>query len=136
MELRNCPECGRVFTFIKVNLCPACRDQDENYFEKVKKHLYDHPQIGVVELAEQTEVDESKIVRWIREGRIVGKNYTGLQVPCERCGRPIYEGRFCNECVHELTRGFTASIRKEQGEQKSKITFDNKAKFHTKNNLD
>lgn len=127
MDLRNCPECGKVFAYITTNMCPACSKEEEQEFTKVKEYLYKNPKIGIYELAEATEVDEAKIIRWIREGRIEGKSFPGIVVPCERCGKPIPEGRYCQTCSNELARGFGKFTREAPSPQ-----VRNKEKFHIK----
>jgi len=127
MDLRNCPECGKVFAYISVNMCPNCKKEDDKEFIKVKEYLYKNPKIGIYDLSEATEVDEAKIVRWVREGRIEGKSFPGIVVPCDRCGKPIAEGRYCQTCSNELARGFYGATRKEdEYEVKARV------KFHTK----
>ncbi|MGI6227958.1 MAG: TIGR03826 family flagellar region protein [Peptococcales bacterium] len=125
MDLRNCPECGKVFVYTIANLCPACREEEEMEFTRVKEYLYENPKIGIYELAGETQVDEAKIVRWIREGRIEGKNYSGLAVPCERCGKSIFEGRYCPQCSNDLAKGFSSITAKT-----TKTRSNNKGKFH------
>ena len=75
-----------------------------------------------------TEVDEAKIVRWVREGRIQGKSFPGIVVSCERCGKPIPEGRYCPECTQDLARGFSSVTKKNEEPVKTQT----KAKFHIK----
>lgn len=128
MELKNCPECGRLYTYINVNLCPDCRKQDEEDFKNVKDFLAEHPRIGVFELAEATGVDEVKIVRWVRERRIEGKQFPGLSIPCESCGKPIFQGRYCQKCSDELVKGFTSATQQEDDD----IFDPHRPKFHTK----
>ncbi|MFZ5945241.1 MAG: MerR family transcriptional regulator [Bacillota bacterium] len=127
MDLKNCPECGKVFVYNNVNLCPACRKQDEAEFIKVKEYLQKNPKIGIFDLAEATEVDEEKIVRWVREGRIEGKNYSGISVSCDRCGKLIQSGRYCTQCSSELAKGFYIFTQKDEDSIDK-----NKVKFHIK----
>ncbi|KJS19045.1 MAG: hypothetical protein VR72_20075 [Clostridiaceae bacterium BRH_c20a] len=126
MDLRNCPDCGKVFVYNTVNMCPDCRKEEEQEFIKVKEYLYKNPKIGAYDLSEATEVDEGKIVRWVREGRIQGKSFPGIVIPCDRCGKPIPEGRYCGSCSNELARGFSNATK--QAEEPS---VNIKAKFHT-----
>ncbi|NLT94720.1 MAG: MerR family transcriptional regulator [Clostridia bacterium] len=131
MELRNCPECGKIFAFVGINLCPKCKEEDEKEFIKVKEYLYKNPNVGIFELAEATEVDEAKIVRWVREGRIEGK-YPGMVVSCERCGKSIFEGRFCPSCSNELARSFSGSLNINTTKKPELSKTSEKAKFHIK----
>lgn len=130
MDLRNCPECGKVFVYIHTNLCPACKKNEEEDFLKVNAYLRDHPQITIFELSEETGVDEVRIVKWVREGRIEGKSYPGLAVSCERCGKLVQSGRYCIQCSNELARGFTDQEKREEKQSPDEI----RAKFHIKEN--
>jgi len=105
MELRNCPECGRLFRYIGIALCPACVDADDKLFLKVRSHLADHRGIGVDDLAEATEVSVARITRWLREGRMELHVADGT-LTCECCDAPIRTGRFCLSCRSHLERGF------------------------------
>jgi len=127
MNLRNCPECGKVFVYMNVNMCPDCKKEEDKEFIRVKEFLYKNPKIGIYELSEATEVDEGKIIRWVREGRIEGKSFPGIVVPCDRCGKAIPEGRYCQTCSNELARGFSSVSQKT--EEPSVRT---KERFHTK----
>ncbi|MDH7576911.1 MAG: hypothetical protein QHH75_03605 [Bacillota bacterium] len=97
MELRNCPECGRLFTFIGRNLCPACIEQEEASFKEVEKYLEENPGAKVSEVSKATGVSEEKIVSFLRTGRLIPSG-TQLFLECERCHQPISSGRFCSEC--------------------------------------
>lgn len=130
MELKNCPECGKIFAYVTVNLCPACLKVEEEEFQRVKAYLYKHPHTGVYDLAEATEVEEHKIIRWLKMGRLEGKRFTGIDYPCESCGRNIRTGRFCPKCTNELTKDFTQATQPPKTEQRKK---DSNPRFHTRN---
>ncbi|MFW6008653.1 MAG: hypothetical protein ACOCP8_05235 [archaeon] len=43
MNLKNCPQCGKLFNKIGNNkICQVCQRGIENDFEKVKKYLWDN----------------------------------------------------------------------------------------------
>jgi len=102
-ELRNCPNCGKVFVKINRNLCPDCIQQEERDFEEVRKYLKDYPGASVSEIAEVTGIEENKILKWIREGRLDASYHgTGSAVTCKRCGVSIPLGNLCTKCAREL----------------------------------
>ena len=110
MELRNCPECDKLFTYITINLCPACQKIDEEQFQKARKYLRENPNKNIAELARETEIEERKIVRWVREGKFQSKFFSNMTLPCENCGTPISSGRYCQKCSKNLADGLKRSI--------------------------
>ena len=103
-DLRNCPVCGKVFVKINRNLCPDCIEKEEKEFEVVRKYLKDNPGASVEEISEITGVDEKKVLRWMREGRI-DVEYSGGEtgLSCKRCGAPISLGNLCSNCIRLLS---------------------------------
>ncbi|MGE5403957.1 MAG: TIGR03826 family flagellar region protein [Candidatus Saccharibacteria bacterium] len=112
-ELRNCPECDRLFAYVGRNLCPKCIDKEEEEFRVVRNYVRDNPGATVFDVSEATGSDEEKILRWLKEGRLVSRGLQSSAVfKCERCGKVITAGRYCNECVNELD----SEIRKHTGQ--------------------
>jgi len=113
MELRNCPECGKVFTYIRTNLCPACQKKDEDTFRIVRNFISRNPSADIVTVCEETGVSEEKIMRYIREGRINRGFNSEIKFECEVCGVLIASGRLCPACSDKLTAGLKRSILEE-----------------------
>lgn len=114
MGLKNCSKCGRMFAgedFIK--LCEKCRDNDEETFKIVREYIYDNPSSTVVDVSEATGVDEEKILKFLRQGKLVLKG-DGVGLECERCGASISSGRFCDKCTHEMAQGFKKAFGQEE----------------------
>ncbi len=128
-DLRNCPVCGKVFVKINRNLCPDCIDKEEQEFEEVRKYLKDNPGASVMEIAEVTSVDENKILKWMREGRIDVTFTGGVGLNCKRCGVQITAGNLCAKCAKALANQFktisTTPAAKPEEPEKNK---DPKAK--------
>lgn len=102
-DLRNCPQCGKVFMLRVRNLCPACLNLEEEQYEQVKDYLRNYPGATVEQLVEDTKVEESKVMRWIREGRLVVADTGGKPVlVCQRCGRRVEKGNLCLLCMQTL----------------------------------
>ncbi|NMB98545.1 MAG: MerR family transcriptional regulator [Clostridiaceae bacterium] len=123
-DVRNCKRCGRIYNYLGgIPICPICKDEDEKDFQRVKKYLYENPKATMSEVASNLEISIEKIKRFLREERleIVGDDViVGLE--CERCGKRIKTGRFCEDCNKDLALGFTKAARKleEQVNVKSK----------------
>ena len=105
-DVRNCKRCGRVYNYIGgVPLCPSCRDADEEDYKRIKEYLYENPGASMSEVSEVLNVSVEKITRFLKEGRleIVGEGGNFI-LACERCGKSIKTGRFCNECYAEISK--------------------------------
>ncbi|MCR4441610.1 MAG: flagellar protein [Peptococcaceae bacterium] len=114
MEVRNCPECGRVFTFIRTNLCPECQKKDDEDFRVVRAFIARNPGAHVSTVSEQTGISEKKIFRFIKEGRIeAGADRVSGPLACEVCGIAIPAGRLCKTCSDKLSSGLKKSIMEE-----------------------
>jgi len=109
MELRNCPQCGALFHYIGNRLCPACAAAEDEDFKRVREYVYDAPRATIEQISEATGVKSERILKFLREGRLIATDGAPL-LTCERCGRPIYTGRFCQDCAKEL-QGELAAAR-------------------------
>ncbi len=70
-------------------------------FMQAREYIYDNPDTNVVEVSEELEIDEDLILKWLRQGRLELKG-EGVGYPCDRCGKSIKSGRFCDSCQNEL----------------------------------
>lgn len=114
MNLRNCPECGKVFTYIRTNLCPACQAKDEEDFRAVRKFIAENPGADILSVSESTGISETRIFRYLREGRIhTAGRQGGIKLECEVCGELISSGRYCKNCADKLSAGLKKSIMEE-----------------------
>lgn len=124
-ELRNCPQCDRLFVYRGRNLCPQCLEKEEEEFMLVRRYVRDHPGATVFETAEATGVSEEKILRFLREGRLVSRGLkSSVVLKCERCGKVIEEGRYCRSCLAELEGGLKRAadgLKKPAGEREAKM---------------
>jgi flagellar operon protein (TIGR03826 family) len=115
VELKNCQECGRVFVHPSRDLCQNCYDAEELDFNKVKEFLWNKMTSSVDEVSEMTGVSTKRVIKFIREGRF---NLSGLRVdltmPCEGCGEPITEGRFCRDCRDRIIDNLSAKDSSRQ----------------------
>ncbi|ABR46949.1 flagellar protein [Alkaliphilus metalliredigens QYMF] len=110
MDLRNCKQCGRAFSYQGMEVCSRCASDDQSEFAKVKEYLYEHPGATVSEVSDETEVSEKSILRYLRESRIEIRESDNLYLDCERCGAGIQSGKYCDSCAGEMKRQFTAAI--------------------------
>ncbi|WP_010681200.1 MerR family transcriptional regulator [Acetivibrio cellulolyticus] len=104
-DVRNCKRCNKIFNYIGgAPICQDCKQLDEVNFKKVKEYLYDHPRSSLFDVSKELEISVQQIKVYLKEGRleIVGSE-GNMILECERCGKSITTGRFCNECSKEVT---------------------------------
>ncbi|MFC4768258.1 TIGR03826 family flagellar region protein [Effusibacillus consociatus] len=136
MTLSNCKECGRLFNRYAKDICPNCIKQEEDDFYKVSGYLRDNQGSTPQEVHEATEVSLEKIYRFIREGRLIAKNFPGMTYPCERCGIPIQMGRFCRTCTDDLKAELNRVVQHESAAGQEPSNANRGNDFHLKNRYD
>lgn len=124
MEMKNCRRCGKIFTYIGRPVCPSCRKKEEEEFKKVKEYLYEYPGASVVQISNDLEISVRKIKAYLREGRleIIGDE-GNLLLECEKCGKSIKTGRFCEDCSNEFVkdiRSVTSDMKKPEIKEEKK----------------
>lgn len=109
MNLSNviqCKICRRMFQYSGYGdkLCPSCKTEDEENFQKVKTYLRDNPGKTLMQTSEDCEVPVERIRAWLKDERLeyTGAGDTGLV--CEHCGKPITSGTMCEECRQSFAR--------------------------------
>ena len=111
-DLRNCRRCGKLFVYTGIPLCMQCVEQDEELFERVKEYIESHPRCTTIEVAEALDIPVEKILQFLREGKLeLSRENTNMLLDCERCGRPIYTGRYCSECAASMEQQFKKGFR-------------------------
>ena len=133
MEIKNCRECGMMFNYTGgLQVCPNCMKKMEEKFIEVKKYIYDNPGAGIQQVSDEMEVSIKLLKKWIREERLTFSADSGVGIDCERCGKTILSGRFCDECknkvTHQLDRAYdkpTAGGPAKKKEQNPKMRFLN-----------
>lgn len=96
-----CPQCGRPLSpQYKEKICPEC--QEINLFREVKEYIREND-VNEADVAEHFGISNTKVRRWIREGRIQYKNADSKSISsvyCQICGKPLEFGNLCAECRH------------------------------------
>lgn len=105
MDVRNCKDCGRLFNYAGIQVCPQCRKKEDEKFAVVKEYLRRHPNVGVSELSEETDTSISTLRRWVREERLIltESSSVGFDIYCESCKEPILSGRLCIKCKRKMS---------------------------------
>jgi len=120
-EIRNCPRCGKIFTYLGRPICSKCLENEENEFKVVKEYVYDNPGATISEVAQETEVTVEKIMRFLREERLeIKSENSNMLLECERCGRAINSGRFCENCKGQMNKDFKREFGLDRKEPEPK----------------
>lgn len=107
MNVKNCRKCRRIFNYVMGPiLCPNCREAEEAKFQEVKKYVQENRRCGMQEVSEACDVTLNQIQQWLREERLVLSDDSPMGIACEKCGKMIKSGRFCPECVNQMTNAF------------------------------
>ncbi|HEY8349909.1 MAG TPA: FeoC-like transcriptional regulator [Clostridiales bacterium] len=128
-DVRNCRKCGKIFNYIGgAPICPACREKEEEDFQKIKKYLYENPGASLTQVSTELEVSVEMIKRFLREGRLEIANDDGnLLLECENCGKAIKTGRYCPECERILASGFKSAADQMKLDLDSRGTADRRS---------
>lgn len=119
MDVRNCKKCGTLFNFVSgLPLCPSCIKGIEDKFSEVKQYIYDHPGAGIHEVSEAIEIPTVIIKKWVKEERLAFAEGSAIGVECERCGKMILTGRFCDKCKDNVKNEFGSLIKPEKKPEK------------------
>lgn len=132
-ELRNCPQCGRLFAYQGRNLCKKCQEEEENEYLIVRRYVRDNPGATIFEVSEATGVEEEKILNFLREGRLQSKGLAAV-LECERCGKKITAGRFCAQCIKEMEKEIK-SVVKDNTPKAPELKRDSKERMFTKDSF-
>ncbi len=133
MDVKNCKKCRNLFNYISgPQICPACQEKMEEEFQKVKAYLQDHPNTSMAVTAQECEVEIGQIKQWLREERLTFATADGSELTCEKCGKPIMSGRFCDACKASVVNDLNASIAKPKPaapEPKKPVSGGSKMRF-------
>lgn len=115
MDVRNCRTCGKLFNVLSgERICPACKQALEDKFQEVKEYLRQYPNSSVEQTATDNDVSVKQIKQWIREERLILSDATVSGIVCEKCGRPICTGRFCEACKANMASDLMNAIDRPQ----------------------
>ena len=117
MNVRNCKKCGKLFNYLAgPPICPICKDALEKKFQEVKKYVQDNKGVTIHDVAENCEVDVQQVRQWVREERLEFSSGGVTGINCEKCGKAISTGRFCDKCKAEMTNNLSSVLPKQKKE--------------------
>lgn len=130
MEIKNCIRCKKIFHYVTgEQLCMPCKELIEEQFQVVKKFVTENPGANINVVSEECDVTIKQIRKWVREERLSFSDDSLVGLECERCGKMIHSGRFCNECAGGLADAMNSAFRKQALERKPKASASGKMRF-------
>ncbi|MGI5880058.1 MAG: TIGR03826 family flagellar region protein [Syntrophomonadaceae bacterium] len=100
-DLRNCSECGRLFAYQGRDICTRCMEGEDEEYMIVRRYVREHPGASVFEVADETGIEEEKILQFLKDGRLQSKGFAEVH-ECQMCGRRITAGKYCENCIKRL----------------------------------
>jgi flagellar operon protein (TIGR03826 family) len=94
------------------DICPECVKEEDTKFITIRNYLKEHRGASTYEVSEATGIETMTIIKFIREGRLATFDNPNLNFPCETCGAPITDGRYCKPCKDRL-KSDLSSTKKE-----------------------
>ncbi len=116
--LKNCDNCGKVFSHPNHKLCPTCSRERKEEFERVRIYLHENKQATLLETAESTGVAIKRVEEFVAEGRLSVLPRDRMR-QCRICGAGIGEGQVCRGCQQQLSGGKPPAAKPARDESKS-----------------
>lgn len=125
---KSCTVCSRPLPAdYEKDFCPDC--EEEALFKEIREYIRSH-RVTEFELAEVFGISQSKVRKWIKEGRIeyVTEENKVTSTQCARCGVQITFGTLCTECMRALNSskdvGFIAPRGNKNDEHRMRYLTD------------
>ena len=113
MEVTNCRSCGRLFNVLNnETICPNCQKKLDEKFKEVKQLLEENPNASVEKVSTETHTSTKQIRKWIREERLILSEGVLDGITCDRCGKPIRTGKYCDECKAKMANTLMSAFEK------------------------
>lgn len=93
--------------------CSKCGHIMYDDYGKVREYLEDHRGATVLEVSDATGISKGKIRKLLEEERIEIAPNSAVFIFCEKCGKPIRTGKYCDSCANERAVSF-ANAQKEE----------------------
>jgi len=113
MNIIQCQFCKKPFGSISGRICPACLEDIDKDFIKVRDFIYDNKHANIDVIAEETEVSKPVILYLLKQGRLIIDSPDGSGggiLFCEVCKTPINTGRMCKDCMGKVASTIDRSM--------------------------
>ena len=113
MSFANCAKCGKLFQKMLHPVCDKCIQDEEKMFDQIKIYIDENPGASLPEISEATGASAKKLLKYLREGRLMPTGGMGLLLDCESCGKKIGYGRYCEPCSIDVRNKVTQAFTKK-----------------------
>ena len=122
IKLKTCSVCKKVFAGPPgQNMCWDCQKKVHDMEDKVLAYVREHPNTHVQEIHKETGASLKLIQSLMKKG-VFEMSGAAVAYPCKSCGKPIFHGTYCAECLqrlqHDLKRAKKELDREAASEQK------------------
>lgn len=101
----KCDMCGHItliYDGVGEYRCEQCNNVMYDDYGIVRRYLEKNPGATQGQVSKITGVPTSVIRRLLKEGKIQIANGSYVFLHCERCGKDIRSGKYCDNCATEL----------------------------------
>jgi len=122
MGLRNCVECGKVFTPENESqtMCSSCQIAESKELKKVTDYLRKFPLASIMEVNEKTGVSQARLFRFIKSGSLKMRKPVD-EFKCRICGKEIKKGSVCDRCRSKIEGGISDPEREKKRKMQEDI---------------
>ncbi len=96
-NVKQCRQCNKIFQSFGAEICPECASEQDKAFNVIKNYLYEHQDANVMDIVNETGIDERTVLGFLREGRLAADGAPTI-LTCEECGVSINSGTRCSRC--------------------------------------
>jgi hypothetical protein len=102
MELATCVRCQKLYTKLRLAVCPQCELEEEKDILELQRYLRDNANATLIEVSDALDIYMEDIERWIEEKRVSIEVCEMANLKCTVCSAPIVSGRVCVACRDRL----------------------------------
>lgn len=131
MDIKYCRICGKMMQYsgFGAPICMACNKMLDEKFKALKAYLKEHPRTTMNELSEAAGVPISQINKWVREERLTFAEDSPIGIDCEKCGRMIKSGKYCQDCKNKLVNELSSGRKMDEPEKRNPLRKDASARM-------
>lgn len=102
IKLKTCPVCKKVFAGPPgQTMCWDCQKKVHEMEDTVIAYVREHPHTHVNEIHKETGASFKLIEDLMKKG-VFEMSGAAVAYPCKSCGKPIFCGIYCAECLQRL----------------------------------